>query len=162
MDREALGRRVREVWIAWAKEQPNPKPSWLVPWEGLSELDREVDRRIGETIACETVASTVPALIAAAADLDIDALERLLEAAAASPRPWRASTDQPDDVMIWGPPSETETETDARWVANVGWSIDGERSAEANAALIVGAVNALAPLLAEVRRLRTAVAEAVS
>lgn len=46
-DGEALGRKVRDEWIAWAKEQPNPKPSWLVPWEGLSEPDRDVDRRIG-------------------------------------------------------------------------------------------------------------------
>lgn len=51
VDREALGRRVREVWIEWAREQTNPKPSWLVPWEGLSEPDREVDSRIGETLA---------------------------------------------------------------------------------------------------------------
>ena len=50
-DREALGRLVREVWIAWAREQPAPKASWLVPWEDLSEPDREVDRRIGETLA---------------------------------------------------------------------------------------------------------------
>jgi hypothetical protein len=83
---------------------------------------------------------------------DIDALERLLEAASLSPRPWHASADRPDDVVIWGPPSETET--DARWIANVGWSDDGERNAEANAALIVGAVNALGPLIEEVKRLR--------
>lgn len=50
-DRESGGRLVREVWIAWAKEQPAPKPSWLVEWDGLSEPDREVDRRIFE--ACE-------------------------------------------------------------------------------------------------------------
>lgn len=50
-DREYLGQQVREVWIAWAKEQSNPKASWLVTWEGLSEPDREVDRRIGEHIA---------------------------------------------------------------------------------------------------------------
>ncbi len=49
-DREALGRKVRTVWVTWAREQPNPKPSWLVPWEDLDELDREVDRRIGETL----------------------------------------------------------------------------------------------------------------
>lgn len=48
--REALGRRVRGVWIQWAKEQPNPKPSWLVPWAGLGEPDKEVDRRIGEEL----------------------------------------------------------------------------------------------------------------
>lgn len=51
LDREALGQKVREVWIDWASEQPNPKASWLVPWEGLSEPDREVDRRIGEALA---------------------------------------------------------------------------------------------------------------
>jgi hypothetical protein len=50
-DRDMLGRLVREEWIKWAKEQPNPKPSWLVPWEELSEPDREVDRRIGVRLA---------------------------------------------------------------------------------------------------------------
>jgi hypothetical protein len=50
-DRELLGRMVRDIWITWAHEQPNPKPSWLKPWEELSEPDREVDRRIGEGIA---------------------------------------------------------------------------------------------------------------
>jgi hypothetical protein len=49
-DRDALGKHVRAVWISWAREQPNPKPSWLVPWEGLGEADREVDRRIGEVL----------------------------------------------------------------------------------------------------------------
>jgi hypothetical protein len=44
---ETLGKRVREVWIMWAKEQPNPKDSWLTSWEELSEPDKEVDRRIG-------------------------------------------------------------------------------------------------------------------
>lgn len=51
LDREALGQKVREVWIQWAHEQSNPKASWLMPWEGLSEPDREVDRRIGEELA---------------------------------------------------------------------------------------------------------------
>ena len=50
-EREVLGRLVRDIWIEWAKEQPSPKSSWLVPWENLSEPDREVDRRIGESIA---------------------------------------------------------------------------------------------------------------
>lgn len=49
--REALGEIVRGVWIQWAKEQPSLKPSWLVPWEGLSEPDKEVDRRIGVALA---------------------------------------------------------------------------------------------------------------
>lgn len=50
VDREALGRLVRETWVAWAREQPAPKPSWLVPWEELAEPDREVDSRIGEAL----------------------------------------------------------------------------------------------------------------
>lgn len=51
--RERLGRIVREVWVEWAREQPSPKASWLVPWEGLNEPDREVDRRIGERLFAE-------------------------------------------------------------------------------------------------------------
>lgn len=51
IDRETLGRMVREAWVRWAKTQPNPKPSWLVPYDDLSEPDKEADRQIGETIA---------------------------------------------------------------------------------------------------------------
>ena len=51
--RDDLGRIVREVWIKWAKEQPSPKPSWLVPYDQLNEPDREVDRRIGERLFFE-------------------------------------------------------------------------------------------------------------
>lgn len=50
-NRETLGQIVRKVWIAWALEQPVTKESWLVPWEGLKEPDKEVDRMIGETIS---------------------------------------------------------------------------------------------------------------
>ena len=49
--REALGRMVRDEWVKWAREQPNPKPSWLLPWEELTEPEREVDRRIGVRVA---------------------------------------------------------------------------------------------------------------
>jgi len=56
LEPEELGRKVREIWIEWAKQQPNPKPSWLLPWEELSEPDREVDRRIGMQIAVGIVA----------------------------------------------------------------------------------------------------------
>ena len=50
-DLDMLGRAVRDEWIKWAKEQPNPKPSWLLPWEELTEPEREVDRRIGAHLA---------------------------------------------------------------------------------------------------------------
>lgn len=65
-DREALGRWVRDVWITWAREQPEPKPSWLAPWEALTEPEREVDRRIGEELATAGAA-------------DMEALERSIE-----------------------------------------------------------------------------------
>lgn len=49
-DRDALGRSVRYEWIRWARQQPDPKPGWLLPWDELPEPDREVDRRIGERL----------------------------------------------------------------------------------------------------------------
>lgn len=58
--REYLGRLVRKEWIKWAREQPSPKASWLVPWEGLSEPDKEVDRRIGERLYSVGVLSVEP------------------------------------------------------------------------------------------------------
>jgi hypothetical protein len=48
--REYLGRMVREEWVKWAREQKDPKPHWLVPWEELDEPMKEVDRRIGERL----------------------------------------------------------------------------------------------------------------
>ncbi len=45
--RELLGRLVRQVWMEWAREQPDSKPSWLLPWEELDDGQREVDMRIG-------------------------------------------------------------------------------------------------------------------
>ena len=50
-DRDTLGRFVREAWVRWAQTQPNPKPSWLAPYDDLSEPDKEADRQIGEAIA---------------------------------------------------------------------------------------------------------------
>lgn len=48
--RDKLGRRVREVWIQWAQKQPNLKPSWLIPYDKLTEPNKEVDRLIGCSI----------------------------------------------------------------------------------------------------------------
>jgi hypothetical protein len=45
-----LGTLVREAWVAWAKAQPDPKPSWLVPYHELPEPDRQADRHIGYTL----------------------------------------------------------------------------------------------------------------
>lgn len=48
--RDRLGRIVREAWVKWARTQPKPKPSWLVPYDDLSEPDKEADRQIGEAV----------------------------------------------------------------------------------------------------------------
>jgi hypothetical protein len=49
--RDELGRMVREAWVRWAETQPDPKPSWLVPYDELAEPDKEADRQIGESVA---------------------------------------------------------------------------------------------------------------
>lgn len=46
-----LGAAVRAEWIVWAKSQPSPKPSWLVPYDQLSAPDKQADRMIGLVIA---------------------------------------------------------------------------------------------------------------
>jgi hypothetical protein len=49
-NRDYGGRLVREAWVRWALTQPDPKPSWLVPYEELSEPDKEADRQIAEAL----------------------------------------------------------------------------------------------------------------
>lgn len=49
-NRDEWGKIVRDAWIKWALTQENPKPSWLVPYENLSEPDKEADRQIAEGI----------------------------------------------------------------------------------------------------------------
>lgn len=49
-ERDEYGKLVREAWVQWAEQQPNPKASWLVAWEELSEADKEADRCIGEAL----------------------------------------------------------------------------------------------------------------
>ena len=53
--REPLGRIVRETWVAWAREQYRPKPSWLLLWEELDNGQREVDMRIGAAVAVRAI-----------------------------------------------------------------------------------------------------------
>jgi hypothetical protein len=50
MPREDKGKLVRAVWVNWALQQPDVKPSWTAPWEELPEPGREVDRLIGERL----------------------------------------------------------------------------------------------------------------
>jgi len=55
MDREQLGRVVREAWVAFKREEVAAGQSvdarHLVPWEELPEREKEIDRRIGEAVA---------------------------------------------------------------------------------------------------------------
>lgn len=44
------GQVIRTAWMEWARTQPSPKPSWLVPWDQLSEADRDADRHIAEVL----------------------------------------------------------------------------------------------------------------
>ncbi|HEX3640625.1 MAG TPA: hypothetical protein VHV10_04990 [Ktedonobacteraceae bacterium] len=88
-NREEGGRLVRLAWIRWAKQQPDPKFSWLVEWDDprFPEADREADRQIWDAIVAPYNESVV-ALIAENQQLrkDLDKaieaqyrLERLLE-----------------------------------------------------------------------------------
>lgn len=53
IDRAELGRLVRRVWVEWATGQPDAKPGWLLDYDDphLDDGQREVDNRIGETLA---------------------------------------------------------------------------------------------------------------
>ena len=57
-ERDRLGRMVRDLWISWAEKQPKTKPSWLVPYDSLSESDKEADRVIGYGMMVEFMAET--------------------------------------------------------------------------------------------------------
>lgn len=48
--REPFGRRLREIWVKWASEQPDPKSSWLLPWDELDDGQKEVDMRMGAAL----------------------------------------------------------------------------------------------------------------
>lgn len=61
--RDALGRRVREVWVQWAERQPFPKRSWLVPYDELDEEDKEADRCIGAALFGDGYAAGVRAML---------------------------------------------------------------------------------------------------
>lgn len=60
--RDVLGRRVRELWVAWAQRQEKPKPSWLVSYDELSEADKEADRCIGSALWGDGFAQGVDAV----------------------------------------------------------------------------------------------------
>lgn len=60
-DEEALGRLVRQVWVTAVRELvPDPKPSWVTPWDELDEFQRTVDKRIGAALVAAGRAATLP------------------------------------------------------------------------------------------------------
>jgi hypothetical protein len=70
LDPEKLGRIVRATWVECASSQPDPKPSWLLPWEMLDEFQREVDRQMGLGAAREGQAELVRWLRGERADME--------------------------------------------------------------------------------------------
>jgi hypothetical protein len=55
-ERETWGRVVRAIWVDWALEQEDPKPSWTAGWDDIDDGQREADMRIGSGIAAQAVA----------------------------------------------------------------------------------------------------------
>lgn len=79
LSREALGRLVRETWVAWAREQPAPKGSWLAGWDELDDGQREVDMRIGEAVAAAVIADAEQLMSDVARKVMRDGLNQLTD-----------------------------------------------------------------------------------
>lgn len=47
---DGLAQIVREAWITYCREIGDTKPSHLAPWEELSVIDKEADRRIAAAV----------------------------------------------------------------------------------------------------------------
>ena len=81
LDPDMLGRVVRDAWVKWARTQPNPKPSWLVPYDQLSEPEKEADRQIGMAVEQEVVVKMILKHAIDAILSNTDAIRGLVEAA---------------------------------------------------------------------------------
>jgi hypothetical protein len=51
---------VRQQRTGWARRQPHPKASWLVPFDQLSPADQEADMAIGEELFCRGWEARLP------------------------------------------------------------------------------------------------------
>jgi len=91
---DTLGRIVRDAWVAWAKRQPDPKPSWLIPWDECDEQTKDADRWIGIHVAAYlgSPAHDKPA--------EAQAREAFTEAALAEHRHRRSARDE-NGVYNW-------------------------------------------------------------
>lgn len=64
LDRDSLGRAVRDAWVERCKLKPNPRPGHLEPFECLSEFDQETDRCIGDAVVRHLRTKSTPGLSA--------------------------------------------------------------------------------------------------
>lgn len=62
MTKDDIGRLVRDSWIAYCREIGDDKPSHLLPYDDLSEQDKEADRRIGEAVWTAAIQHTISEL----------------------------------------------------------------------------------------------------
>ncbi|MGN6776939.1 hypothetical protein [Rhizobium sp.] len=77
-DRDTLGRFVRDAWVRWAETQPDPKPSWLLPYDELSEADKEADRQIGEAVARWTLIGDAASSSFASPSPSAEAIQKII------------------------------------------------------------------------------------
>ena len=104
--REELGQLVRQAWVQWALTQPNPKPSWLVPYGRLDEPDKEADRQIGEAVARWVLASAdlyreaAIARVKLVADEQVKGMSDALRMAEAAAGEWQPIETAPKDGTL--------------------------------------------------------------
>lgn len=85
--REHLGRALRAAWLAWARRQPNPKPSWLLPWEDLPAEHQEVDMCMAEAVLARVLElrDLSPELASAVTSISDAVIVRVLQPRERSP-----------------------------------------------------------------------------
>lgn len=57
---ERVAREIRGAWVEWATRQPNPKPSWLVPWDRCDEQTKDADRYLALRVLVPAIARLRP------------------------------------------------------------------------------------------------------
>jgi len=94
MHPDALGRIVRDAWIRWARKQPHPKASWLVPYDKLSEADKEADRQIGMAVEEAVVRKIQVGLAVHALLKDKKAMRKLTRETTKAMKKWPKEIDE--------------------------------------------------------------------
>jgi hypothetical protein len=63
------GRVVGDALNRWGRRQPDPRPAWLVPWDDLTEQDKDADRTVGCAVAARAQREAHDALVPVILDL---------------------------------------------------------------------------------------------